>query len=109
MLLLRFRLSSELNTYTVKNLAKSIYPSANPFTKISLTHGGVEIPQTPLVAPADTFDHLMRTFGLRDDNDQGSLINSVNYVAANCGSIPAIPQTSVLTNETAIPFYYPCL
>ena len=25
---------------------------------------------------------------------------------ANCGSIPAIPQTSVLTNENAIPFYY---
>ena len=72
LLLLRFRLSSELNTATVKNLAKSIYPSANPFTKISLTHGGVEIPQTPLVAPADTYDNLMRAFGLRDDNDNGS-------------------------------------
>ena len=48
----------------------------------------------------------MRTVGLRDDNDQGSLINSVNYVGANCGSIPAIPQTSVLTNETAVPFYF---
>ena len=34
------------------------------------------------------------------------LINIVNYTAANCGSIPAIVQTSVLTNETAIPFYY---
>ena len=70
MLLLRFRLASELNTATVKNLAKSIYPSANPFTKISLTHGGQEIPQTPLSCYADTYDHLMRTFGLRDDNDQ---------------------------------------
>ena len=66
-------MSSELNNATVKNLAKSIYPSANPFTKISLTHGGVEIPQTPLVAPADTFDNLMRAYGLRDDNDNGSL------------------------------------
>ena len=74
MLLLRFRLASELNTATVKNLAKSIYPSANPFTKISLTHGGVEIPQTPLVAPADTYDHLMRAFGLRDDNNNGSVL-----------------------------------
>lgn len=105
MLLVRFRLSSELNTKSYKNLAKSIYPTY-AFTKISLTHGGVEIPQTPLVSAYDTYDQLMKVYGVRDDNDQGSLINITNYVAANCGAIPSIVQVSPKTNLEAVPFYF---
>ena len=106
LLLVRFRLSTELNTQAYKNIGKSVYPSANPFTKISLTHGGAEIPQTPLVSAYDTYDQLMRTFGLRDDNDNGSLINYTNYTAANCLAIPNIVQVSPKTSLEAIPFYY---
>src|SRR5689334_14727392 len=48
----------------------------------------------------------MKTFGLRDDNDNGSLVNHVNYVASNPTSIIAIAQASVRTNLDSVPFCY---
>src|SRR5690349_12790299 len=48
----------------------------------------------------------MRTYGLRNDNDNGSLINYHNYTAANCLAIPSIVQVSPKTSLEAIPFYY---
>ena len=54
------------------------------FTKISLTHNGKELRADPLIVNDEfMLEELFRVFGLRNDNDNGSLVQRSNYGKAD--------------------------
>lgn len=103
-LLLRFRLASQFNAYTSNNTNKSIKPNS-AFTKISLTHNGRELrPDNAIVNDGYMLEELFRVYGLRNDNDNGSLVKRANYGAADLAGLEV--AWTLASAETACPQYY---
>lgn len=107
-LLVRFRASAQFNAYLSNNTNKSIHPDStgtNKFTKISLTHNGKELRADPLIVNDEyMLEELFRVFGLRNDNDNGSLVKRSNYGKADI--VGAEVAWTLASAEASCPQYY---
>ena len=102
-LLVRFRLASQFNAYTSNNTNKSIAPDS-AFTKISLTHNGRELrPDQDIVNHGYMLEELFRVFGLRNDNDNGSLVKRSNFSKADVAGLETV---WAMSTSTSCPQYY---
>lgn len=103
-LIVRFRKASQFNSYTNNNTNKSICPVTYPFTKISLTHNGKELRADPLIVNNEyMLEELFRVWGLRNDNDNGSLVKRSNY---GCADADAEAAWTLASDEISCPQYY---